>query len=119
MRISDIEAKLESICPEDGLASTDISGMPRSLSFRAATTVFAICVNERTPSCNRVPPLVANVITGNRWRAASSNILATFSPTTRPMLPPRNPKSMAMMAQGAPPIRPMPVTAASESPVRT
>ena len=48
---------------------------------------------------------------------ARSAARANFSPTTDPMLPPRNAKSMTMMAVGVSPIVHEPTIAASRSPV--
>ena len=48
---------------------------------------------------------------------ARSAARANFSPTTDPMLPPRNEKSMTMSAVGVPPMVHDPTIAASRRPV--
>ena len=58
-------------------------------------------------------------ISGMRSEAAPSAARAIFSPTTDPMEPPMNPKSMTVTATGRPPIRPLPQIAASRMPVLT
>ena len=50
------------------------------------------------PSCMRAPPLAEIVMRGSFFVEARSAILTSFSPTTTPMLPPRNAKSSAAMA---------------------
>ena len=54
---------------------------------------------------------------GIRSSSAASAARATFSPTTAPIEPPMNAKSMTTIATGVPSIRPVPHTAASRSPV--
>ena len=54
---------------------------------------------------------------GTRAASASSAARVTFSPTTAPIEPPMNPKSMTQMATGVPPMVPVPHTAASRMPV--
>ena len=81
-------------------------------------TVLAICISDRTPSCTRAPPLVTTVTNGSRRLAARSIARATFSPTTQPMLPPMKPKSSTARTEGLPPMEQVPVTTASDRPVR-
>ena len=52
-----------------------------------------------------------------RARGRASAARVTFSPTTAPIEPPMNPKSMTQMATGVPPMAPVPQTAASRMPV--
>ena len=85
----------------------------------AAVTVLAICIKDRTPSCTRAPPPVTKATIGRSRRAAVSKAVATFSPTTLPILPPMNPKSSTTNITSMPSIRHRPVTAASVNPVRS
>ena len=54
---------------------------------------------------------------GIRSARASSAARVTFSPTTAPIEPPMNPKSMTQIDTGRPSTRPIPRTAASRRPV--
>ena len=54
---------------------------------------------------------------GIRAPSACSAARVTFSPTTAPIEPPMNPKSITQMAIRVPPIAPVPHTAASRIPV--
>ena len=73
-------------------------------------------MRESVPSCMRAPPEEEQTITGVRVFAPSSMARVTFSPTTEPMLPPRNVKSRAHITTGYPPIVPVPYLAASDTP---
>ena len=84
-----------------------------------AATVFASCIRASVPSCIRAPPDAETTISGMRSEAAPSAARAIFSPTTAPMDPPMNPKSMTATATGRPSIRPLPQIAASRIPVAT
>ena len=53
--MSDKDAKLLKICPVVGLLRIVIKGIFASFSERTAKDVFAICNNEKIPSCNLVP----------------------------------------------------------------
>ena len=55
---------------------------------------------------------------GTRSASACSAARVTFSPTTAPIEPPMNPKSMTQIATGRPSIVPVPQTAASRMPGR-
>ncbi len=59
-----------------------------------ATTVLAICIRARMPSCIRAPPDEVTTRSGRPRSTARSQARASFSPTTAPMLPPMNEKSM-------------------------
>ena len=95
-----------------------MKGDPFSRKRLAAVTVLAICISDSTPSCTLAPPPVTNATNGKSRRAAVSNAVATFSPTTLPMLPPINPKSNTTSITSMPSIRQRPITAASVNPVR-
>ena len=56
-------------------------------------------------------------MSGMRAASACSAARVTFSPTTAPIEPPMNPKSMTVTATGMPPIVAVPHTAASRIPV--
>ena len=62
------------------------------------------------PSCMRAPPVATTETTGTSRSMACSKANATFSPTTEPMLPPRNPKSITIRTTSCPWILPRPVT---------
>ena len=82
-----------------------------------AEETFAICISESAPSCIRAPPDATNRITGSFRSPARSNRRASFSPTTTPMLPPMNSKSITPIATGRFSILPRPTTTASLRPV--
>ena len=63
------------------------------------------------------PPDAETTISGRRWASACSAARVTFSPTTAPIEPPMNPKSMTQIETPWPSIAPVPRTAASRSPV--
>ncbi len=69
------------------------------------------------PSCMRAPPEVHTATSGRSSPLASSALLQSFSPTTLPMLPPMNPKSMTASTHGVLSMLAVPVTMASLSPV--
>ena len=54
------------------------------------------------PSCMRAPPEVHTATSGRSSPLASSALRQSFSPTTLPMLPPMNPKSMTASTHGVP-----------------
>ncbi len=76
-----------------------------------------ICIRDIIPSCILAPPEQEMMIRGNFSSTALSAALATFSPTTEPMLPPMKANSMAWIMTGSPPRVPRAVTMASGSPV--
>ena len=110
-------AKLAATPPVVGWTRTDTNGRPASRSSSTAATVFAICMSARTPSCMRAPPEADTETSGRRCSTARSAARANFSPTTDPMLPPRNEKSRTTMAAAVPPISHEPAIAASRRPV--
>ena len=57
--------------------------------------VFAICISDSAPSIIRAPPLEETMMRGCFDFQARSMARPIFSPTTDPMLPPMNEKSMA------------------------
>ena len=69
------------------------------------------------PSCIRAPPDALTMISGTREARAYSAARVTFSPTTAPIEPPMNPKSMTHSAAVVPPSVAVPQTAASRMPV--
>jgi hypothetical protein len=86
--------------------------------YRAsATLVLASCMSEWTPSNIRAPPDDDTTIRGISSDAATSMVRATFSPTTLPIDPPMNRKSMAARATRRPARFPTPLRTASPSPV--
>jgi hypothetical protein len=74
-------------------------------------------MSASVPSCIRAPPEADTTISGIRSTNASSAARVTFSPTTEPIEPPMNPKSMTQTATAWPSMAPTPHTAASRSPV--
>ena len=86
-------------------------------SRSSAAIVLASCISANVPSCIRAPPEALTMTSGIRSSSAASAARATFSPTTAPIEPPMNPKSMTTIATGVPSIRPVPQTAASRRPV--
>ena len=94
-----------------------MNGTPAARSRSRAPTVFASCISDNVPSCIRAPPDADTTISGIRSSSADSAARVTFSPTTAPIEPPMNPKSMTQIATGWPSTRPVPQTAASRMPV--
>ena len=82
-----------------------------------AAIVLASCISASVPSCIRAPPDAETMMSGMRSASAASAARVTFSPTTAPIDPPMNPKSMARIATRAPSMRPSPQIAASRRPV--
>jgi len=77
---------------------------------------FAICISESTPSCMRAPPEAEMMISGYFRSMARCPSRAIFSPTTEPIDPPMNAKSMTARHTGIPPSCPVKVRIASPSP---
>src|SRR3982751_599080 len=75
---------------------------------------FAICISERTPSCILAPPDAEMMISGYLRSSASWPKRAIFSPTTEPIEPPMNAKSMIARHTGIPPSWPVKVRMRSE-----
>ena len=69
------------------------------------------------PSYMRAPPEAQTTITGSFSAVPRSMRRAIFSPTTEPMLAPRNSKSMTPSAMARPDSRARPQVTASTSPV--
>ena len=74
-------------------------------------------MREYAASIMRAPPLDEMMMSGCFFFNARSIALAIFSPTTEPILPPMNPKSMQAMTTGIPLISAVPVRTASLSPL--
>ena len=85
--------------------------------YASAPQVLAICMRLNIPSYIRAPPLVEMMITGSFFFVPASIRRVSFSPTTDPIEPPRNEKSMMPSATRCGPIRHKPVITASFSPV--
>ena len=69
------------------------------------------------PSCIRAPPDALTTMRGTRSASAASAASVTFSPTTEPIEPPMNAKSMTQIDTGIARDAPVPHTAASAAPV--
>ena len=69
---------------------------PQRASRRSsiAHTVLGSCMRERIPSCMRAPPDAVTATSGTFRSTAESAARASFSPTTLPIEPPMNAKSM-------------------------
>ena len=79
---------------------------------------MAICISERIPSCIRAPPPEPETkIRGSFCAVACSAARVSFSPTTDPIEPAMNAKSVMPSTTGRPRTKPLPVTAASGMPV--
>ena len=75
-----------------------MNGTPAARSRSIAASVFASCISANVPSCIRAPPDDATTTSGIRAARACSAARVTFSPTTAPIEPPMNPKSMTQSA---------------------
>ena len=116
--ISPLLAKLAIAPPIVGLVRTEIYKPPLLLSSAIAELVFTICIKDKTPSCILAPPPEPEIIIrGSFFSIALSIMMVNLSPTTEPILPPINPKSVTPMATDFPPNFPSPITTASSSPV--
>ena len=82
-----------------------MNGTPAARSRSRAATVLASCIRASVPSCIRAPPDAETTISGTRSARACSAARVTFSPTTAPIEPPMNPKSMTQIATGRPSMR--------------
>ena len=82
-----------------------------------AATVFASCMSAIVPSCMRAPPEAATMTSGARSASARSAARVSFSPTTLPMEPPMNSKSITARTTGMSLIVAVPVRTASLCPV--
>ncbi len=91
--------------------------MPAFLSLARAALLLAICISDRMLSCMRAPPEEEKTSTGWRCSRPSSMARVTFSPTTEPMLPPRNENSNTATTTGSPSMVPVPVMIASPPPL--
>ena len=74
-------------------------------------------MRENIPSCILAPPDDAMLIRGAFFPRDASAALEIFSPTTEPMLPPMNEKSITVRMTGKPFIAASPETAASGRPL--
>ena len=103
--------------PVVGSERSEMNGTPAARSRSIAASVLASCISASVPSCIRAPPEALTTTSGIRLARACSAARVTFSPTTAPIEPPMNPKSMTQIAMAWPPIDPVPHTAASRIPV--
>jgi hypothetical protein len=87
--------------------------MPCARSWAITTEVFASCIRARTPSCIRAPPEADTMMSGIRLSAERCASRAIFSPTTEPIEPPMNRKSITAMWTGTPSSFAWPVRIAS------
>src|SRR5918996_2792569 len=95
-------AKLARTPPVVGCVSTETSAPPDSCSSSIAQIVFGSCISARIPSCMRAPPEAATHTSGTSLATALSHARANFSPTTLPIEPPRNAKSMTASRHSSP-----------------
>ncbi len=117
MLTSPTDANEANTPPVVGSDRTDRNGTPPARSRSSAASVLASCIRARVPSCIRAPPDALTTMSGTRRSRAASAARVTFSPTTAPIDPPMNPKSITQMATRWPPMAPVPQTAASRMPV--
>ena len=110
------EAKTPPVVGSDRI---ETNGTPAARSRSSAPSVLASCISASVPSCIRAPPEALTMSNGTRASRACSAARVTFSPTTAPIEPPMNPKSMTQAAICVPPMAPVPQTAASRMPVAT
>ena len=92
--------------PVVGSDMTDTYGTRAARSRSRAAIVLASCISASVPSCIRAPPDAETTTSGTRSSSAPSAARATFSPTTAPIDPPMNAKSMTRMAIRWPSMRP-------------
>ena len=86
--------------PKVGSVLRQTHNRPASCSWASAWLVFAICIRETQPSCILAPPEAEMIRRGRCRSRAISAARVTISPTAAPMLPPMNPKSMAVTTSG-------------------
>ena len=84
--------------PVVGSDRMDTKGTPAMPSRSRAAIVLASCMSASVPSCIRAPPDALTTMSGTRAARACSAARVTFSPTTAPIEPPMNPKSMTHRA---------------------
>ena len=99
-------AKEANTPPVVGSLMTDTNGTCAARRRSRAAIVLASCISAIVPSCIRAPPEADTMTRGTRSARAPSAARATFSPTTAPMEPPMNPKSMTRIAMRWPSILP-------------
>ena len=85
------EAKTPPVVGSDRI---EMNGTPAARSRSSAASVLASCISASVPSCIRAPPEALTMSSGTRAARACSAARVTFSPTTAPIEPPMNPKSM-------------------------
>ena len=110
-------AKLASTPPVVGCVITEIMAWPESRRSSIAAIVFGSCMSARMPSCMRAPPELVTLTSGIPVSAAASQARENFSPTTLPIEPPMNAKSMTASSHWRPSIAAWPITIASARPV--
>ena len=117
IRMSPSDAKLAVTPPNVGSVKMEIKASSCRSCTEAAAATLAICIRENMPSCTRAPPLAATLTSGILRCVASSNACAIFSPTTEPIVPPKNAKSKTTSTACWPPMRQKPEVTASRTPV--
>ena len=103
--------------PKVGSVNREIYGMPFSSSWASFADVLASCINEIAASIILAPPDLDMIIMGHFFLFAKSTARAIFSPTTDPIDPPINVKSIEAITIFSLFIFPNPVLIASFSPV--
>ena len=112
-------AKLASTPAVVGCVMTLMKPQRASRRSSIAHTVFGSCISERMPSCMRAPPEAVTVTRGTLRSTALSHARESFSPTTLPIEPPMNAKSITASSQACSSIAACPITIASPRPVET
>ena len=115
--MSPSDANEASTPPVVGSVSTLMNGIRASSSRASAATVFASCMSAMVPSCIRAPPEAETMTSGLRSAKARSAARVSFSPTTLPIEPPMNSKSITARTIGIPEIVASPVRTASLCPL--
>ena len=103
--------------PVVGLVMREMKGRPAASSLLSRALVFAICMRLRAPSIMRAPPLCEMMSRAACFSSARLMARAMISPTTDPIDPPMNAKSMAAVERRCPPTLPSAARAASFRPV--
>ncbi len=101
MLTSPTEANEAKTPPVVGSDRTDRNGTPPARRRSSAPSVLASCIKASVPSCIRAPPEALTTMSGSRDSSAASAARVTFSPTTAPIEPPMNPKSITQIGDGS------------------
>ena len=103
--------------PVVGWVSREMKGSFASESRAKAPQVLAICISESIPSCMRAPDEAETMIMPRFSAMAISMARVIFSPTTEPIDPAKNLKSITAIIARLPSMLRRPQTTASLSPV--